>query len=106
MKRNFVARRQTVCSFCGHDSSDRPAKLDIPVLKGHVRRASRAADRVFAEAGSPGEVEDGLVLMTAILLVERLATSHACDHQRVLETIAQCFQLRDEALRSVTVASV
>ena len=68
----------------------------IAIKKGHVRRAIRAADLVNAEAKHPltGETERGVLLMTAVLLVERLATGSGCDPDAVLERMADCYAFK------------
>jgi hypothetical protein len=77
-------------------SAERPADPPIPIKKGHVRRAMRAADQVYAEAKNPlgDDTEPGVVLMTAVLLVERLAQASGCDPGAVLHKMADCFEFK------------
>jgi hypothetical protein len=72
------------------------APLSIAIKKGHVRRAIRAADLVNAEAkhALTGETERGVLLMTAVLLVERLASGAGCDPNAVLERMADCYAFK------------
>jgi hypothetical protein len=71
-------------------------KLEIAIRKEHVRRAIRAADSVLAAAKSVvgSEVEQGVVLMTAVLLVERLAAASGREPTAVLSKIAECFAVK------------
>src|SRR5262245_33368831 len=89
-----------VCSHCGRVSCDSGASLDIAIEKGHVRRASRAADGVYAAANAPRGTAHGVVFMTAILLVERLATAYNCDPRVILGKIARCFDVKEAHQRS------
>lgn len=90
--------RDERCERCGHSNCDGTDLLDIPIEKGHVRRAIRAADAVYASAAKVGgaahEVESGVVLMTAVLLVERMAAAHNSAPGAVLNLIASCFDLK------------
>jgi hypothetical protein len=95
MKRESVSK----CPECGSPVCSDSGDLEIAIKKGHVRRASRAADAVFAAAGGPPP-ELGVVLMTAILLIERLARAYTCDPRRVIQEIEHCFDVRDGHLRS------
>jgi hypothetical protein len=83
------------CAQCGHEGHARPSTLEITIKKGYVRRASLAADGVYASAQTPQGTENGVVLMSAILLVERLAKAHSCDPRAVISTMARCFDARD-----------
>jgi hypothetical protein len=71
-------------------------KARIPIRKSHVRRAMRAADGVYAASrpGSGQAAEEGFVLMTAVLLVERLANASGCEPDVVLGKLADCFELK------------
>jgi hypothetical protein len=77
-------------------------KLEIAIRKGHVRRAIRAADSVFVAAKSilGGEIEQGVVLMTAVLLVERLATASGREPNAVLSKMADCFAVKRELAKT------
>ena len=88
------------CSLCGHGVSGSPSEVEIAIRKGHVRRASLAADGVYGLAQSSEGVEPGVVLMSAILLIERLASAHQCDPRAVITKIARCFDIRDGYLRA------
>jgi hypothetical protein len=68
----------------------------IPIRKSHVRRAIRAADAVCAASKSaPGQRDEaGVVLMTAVLLVERLARTAGCEPDAVLSQLSDCFELK------------
>lgn len=79
---------------------DVPAEIEIAIRKGHVRRASLAADAVYSAAQGADGVENGVVLMSAILLIERLATAHQCDPRSVVNKIVRCFDIRDGYLRA------
>lgn len=87
------------CPQCGVALRSDLGDLEIAIEKGHVRRASRAADGVFEAAGGR-RPEHGVVFMTAILLIERLAHAYGCDPRRVIQEIGQCFDFRDSQLRS------
>jgi hypothetical protein len=89
-----------LCTRCGREHCDCAATQEIPIRKGHVRRAVRASDEVFAAASGVEDVEHGVVLMTAILLVERLARAHHCEPRVILQRIAECFALKQKHLRS------
>lgn len=71
-------------------------KLRIPIKKGHVRRAMRLAEAVNEGSRDDvsGDLEPGLVLMTAVLLVERLAGASGCPPTAVLDKMADCFALK------------
>jgi hypothetical protein len=79
--------------------------LDISVKKGHVQRAIRVADTVenAAAIGTPDQQpEPGMVLMTALILVERLAAAHHCEPADILHKMASCFAFKQshaEALK-------
>src|SRR5262245_50586469 len=60
------------CPQCGRPTRTDADELQIAIEKGHVRRASRAADGVFEAAGGERPAR-GVVFMTAVLLIERLA---------------------------------
>lgn len=78
-------------------------RLEIAIRKGHVRRAIRAADSVFAAAKDPlgSDVEQGVVLMTAVLLVERLATASGHEANAVLRKMADCFTVKRELSKTL-----
>jgi hypothetical protein len=78
-------------------------KLEIVIRKGDVRRAIRAADSVFVAARSllSGEVTQGVVLMTAVLLVERLATASGREPGVVLSKMADCFAVKRELAKTL-----
>jgi hypothetical protein len=79
---------------CGRVDCQGSRPLDIPVGKEHVARAMLAADGVCRAAlGSEG-TDTGVVLMTALLLVERLATSLGCEPDAVLAKLSRCFELK------------
>ena len=77
--------------------------VEIAIRKGHVRRAIRAADSVLAAAKDPlgSDVEKGVVLMTAVLLVERLATASGHDPNAVLRKMADCFTVKRELSKTL-----
>lgn len=78
-------------------------RVEIAIRKGHVRRAIRAADAVFAAAKDPlgGDVEQGVVLMTAVLLVERLAAASGHEPNAVLRKMADCFTVKRELSKTL-----
>ena len=82
---------------------ERITSVSIPIKRGHVGRAVRSADLVCAEANDSitGSTERGIVLMTAILLVERLATSVGCDPCAVLDRMADCFEVKRRYVESL-----
>lgn len=87
------------CQHCGRIGCAGPLALDIPVQKGHVQRAIRAADAVYeaaADGKSDSQVEPGMVLMTALLLVERLAVAHDCAPASILQKMASCFEFKQQ----------
>ena len=75
--------------------SDSPT-VQIAIRKGDVRRAIHAANAVYelARETSKSDVEDGMVLMTAVLLVERLAAASNCEPISVLNKMADCFEFK------------
>lgn len=73
-------------------------KDEILIKQGHVRLASRAADSVYLTAGGSEGTDNGVVLMTALLLVQRLSTTHECDPRDVLGQIARCFDVKEGAI--------
>lgn len=84
---------------------EKPARVDahrsqIFIKTGDVRRASRAADSVYLAAQGPNGPENGIVLMSAILLIERLASAHRCDPRAVLRMIEQCFEKKAELMQA------
>jgi hypothetical protein len=83
-------------------SEDRRPSVEITLRAGCVRRAMGAANLVcFSVArGQGGEVEGGVVFMTAVLLVERIASACNCDPFSVLEKMADCFKLKRRRLAS------
>ncbi|HET8937649.1 MAG TPA: hypothetical protein VFN67_29600 [Polyangiales bacterium] len=84
------------CQMCGlEDCAVESHSLVVSIEKGHVRRASEAADQVFAAASADKvKVESGVVFMTAILLIERLAKIHGCDPSSIIHNIAGCFDFK------------
>lgn len=82
-----------------------PADLEthrrqISIQRGDVRRASRAADGVFLAARGPNGLENGVVLMSAILLIERLAAAHRCGPRAVIRLIEHCFEQKAALMRA------
>lgn len=68
--------------------------MNIVVEKQHLRRAIAAANRV-SDAGTEQRAPDsGVIFMTAVLLVERLAATFRCDPHAVLTKMAACFDLK------------
>jgi len=90
-----------VCTACGREPQPKSVDLHVPIRKGHVRRAIQAANMVHTDATGPNGLEDGILLMTAVLLVERMATKHACEPSVVLEKIASCFKLKQRLTEPV-----
>jgi hypothetical protein len=87
--------RQPRCEKCGRDDcAGPPPRLEIPIEKGNVRRAIGLADAVYCDATSAEGTANGVVLMTAMLLLERLAASYQCDPLAVLDKVARCFALK------------
>ncbi|HKP57752.1 MAG TPA: hypothetical protein VJV78_13565 [Polyangiales bacterium] len=83
----------------------KPADLDahrreISIQRGDVRRAARAADGVFRVAHGPNGLESGVVLMSAILLIERLAAAHGCRPLAVIRLIEHCFEQKAALTRA------
>ena len=66
-----------------------------------MRRAIRATESVYREAYGSGRKENGVVLMAAVLLVERLASSLDRDPLSVLDTIARCFDFKRKYVSSL-----
>jgi hypothetical protein len=79
---------------CGRVDCQGSRPLDIAVGKEHLRRAMLAADDVCRAARGSEGTEAGVVFMTAVLLVERLATSLGCEPDAVLAKISRCFELK------------
>lgn len=79
---------------CGRTGCNGARRTDIVVEKGHVRRAIVAADAVSRMATGAQGPENGVVLMTALLLVERLARAYACEPHAMLAKMATCFELK------------
>ena len=79
------------------------ARFEIAIRKGHVRRAIQAADSVFAaaQATPDGGVEQGVVLMTALLLVERLAVASGHEPNAVLRKMEDCFTAKRELAKTL-----
>jgi hypothetical protein len=86
---------------CNPETGAASVTRDIVVDKGHVRRALRAAEIVFREAAPNGGKDNGVVLMTAVLLVERLAISLNRDPLCVLDTMARCFDFKRKHVQSL-----
>lgn len=82
----------TQCGVCNQDRCTCPVKPAIGIKHGDVRRGMRAANLAYEEARTEGVIANGVVLMTAILLVERLANSLNLEPLRVLQTMARCFE--------------
>jgi hypothetical protein len=97
------------CQRCGYPADESAAALDIPIKKGHVRRAIRAADGVAAAAAKGDgastphakDPEPGVVLMTAVLLIERVAATYECEPAAVLNHIARCFEMKQELVTTL-----
>ena len=83
------------------ETADASVTRDIVVEKGHVRRALRAAEIVYREAAPSEGKDNGVVLMTAVLLVERLATALDRDPLCVLDTMARCFNFKRKHLEGL-----
>lgn len=79
---------------CGRAGCGCARALDIVVEKGHVRRAIAAANTVSDAATGANGPEAGVVFMTALLLVERLATAFDCEPGVLLARMANCFELK------------
>jgi hypothetical protein len=90
-----IAKRrdaETVCS-CGRADCD-ARTLEVIVESGHVRRAIIAANAVDQVAHSGERPKTGVVFMTALLLIERLAHRNHCDPVALLQKMASCFELK------------
>jgi hypothetical protein len=96
MKPESSTSRIDSCAHCGCEVANDPSKLDIAIKKGDVRRASKVADGVFSAARGHFGVEQGVVFMTTILLIERLAAARNCDPRTILRKVAGCFQLKEQ----------
>jgi hypothetical protein len=94
-------RTPSSCTQCGQTSCEHTLKRDILVEKGDVRRAFRAVDVVLRSVTTHGRAPNGVLLMTAVLLVERLATSLDRDPLSVLTTMARCFDIKRKFARDV-----
>lgn len=72
--------------------------MDIVIDKPRLRRAIVAANSVSdAATNTEGDSPDtGVVFMTAVLLVERLAASFDCEPRALLEKMANSFELKRE----------
>jgi hypothetical protein len=58
-------------------------------------RHPRRRQPIRREQAGPGQqAEEGFVLMTAVLLVERLASASGCEPDVVLSKLAGCFELK------------
>lgn len=90
------------CQLCGRADCPGHNPADIPILKGHVRRAIRAADAVCAAAAGEEGQEPGMVLMTALLLVERLANAQGCEPAAVLQKMADSFETKRRATATLS----
>jgi hypothetical protein len=90
------------CQLCRRADCPGHRAADIPIRKGHVRRAIRAADAVCAAANGDEGDEPGVVLMTALLLVERLASAHGCEPAAVLQKMADSFDIKRRATASLS----
>ena len=96
--------RTSLPESCPTCDRQKPADLDahrsqISIQKSDLRRASRAADGVYLAARGPKGPQSGVVLMSAILLIERLATAHRCDPRGVIRMIELCFEKKAELAR-------
>ena len=89
-----------ICQACGHSDGEAASSPAIMIRQGHVRRASLAADGVCTAARGTQGVEHGVILMTAILLVERLANTYKCDPRQILSQMARCFDIKDRYKRT------
>jgi hypothetical protein len=85
---------------CSAETSDELLTRDIVVEKGHVRRARRAMEMVVRQATRAHGRDNGVVLMTAVMLVECLAKSLDRDPLRVLDTMARCFDFKRRHLEA------
>jgi hypothetical protein len=97
-------RTSSLAAYLACDSQ-KPADVDdhraqISFKTGDVRRASRAADGVYLAARGPNGPENGVVLMSAILLIERLAAAHQCDPRAVIRTIEHCFDKKAKLMHA------
>ena len=90
------------CSSCGGAHAGTSVNVEIVIRKGHVRRASMAADGVCEAAQGAHGIEHGMVLMGAILLVERLAAAYHCDPRSIISKMGRCFDVKDSYLRAPT----
>ena len=79
---------------CGRVGCKGERKVEIFVEKGHVRRAIVAANGVDRVAQGPEGPEAGVLLMTALLLVERLAKKYESEPHVLLAKMANCFELK------------
>ena len=80
-----------------HEQGPKTAsRLRIPIHRGHIRGAIRAANAVYAASRSAPSLEpqEGFVLMTALLLVERLSTAEGCEPKVMLSKLADCFEVK------------
>jgi len=88
-----LRNKNAECS-CGRAGCKGTRKLDIVIDKAHLRRAIVAANGVNDAARSGDAPDPGVVFMTALLLVERLATSCDCEPHALLAKMASSFELK------------
>lgn len=79
----------------------RPDELTIGINKGDVRRAMQGLARAIESAGVKSASDDGVALMMALLLVEKLAKAHSREPIVVLNKMARCFALKQERLQAL-----
>jgi len=93
-----IAKRRDgrVCS-CGRTDCKGARTLEVVVESGHVRRAIVAANAVDRVADNGDRPKTGVVFMTALLLVERLARRNDCEPIALLQKMANCFELKQRA---------
>ena len=87
------AAEDVTCS-CGRPGCNGNRAVDIVVGKRQLRRAMAAAEQVNDEAMLDDGPEAGVIFMTALLLVERLAESLDCAPHAVLQEMAHSFELK------------
>ena len=97
----MAIEKNSKCAPEAPEAHEGQIKRDIIVDKGHVRRALRVTEVVYREPLFNQGKDNGVVLMTAVLLVERLAASLECDPLVVLENMARCFAFKRRYLQSL-----